>query len=114
MSLPQWVFDPVMILEVARLDVKPMEIAAFEEAFQRAAPLISITPGYLSHELHRCIETPNRYVLLVYWESLEDHEVGFRRSDRYGEWKALLHHFYAPLPLVEHYEPFLRFGSAQV
>ena len=60
--------------------------------------------GYVSHELQRCIERKNDYVLLVRWKTLEDHEVGFRTSPQYQEWKALLHHFYEPLPVVSHYE----------
>jgi heme-degrading monooxygenase HmoA len=55
-------------------------------------------------EVRRCIETRNRYLLLVAWEKLEDHTVGFRQSARYQEWRALLHHFYEPFPIVEHYE----------
>lgn len=100
-----------MILEIAHLDVKPDQTAAFEAAFQTASALISATPGYLSHELQRCIETPSRYVLLVKWDTLESHTVGFRHSDRYAEWRALLHHFYDPFPVVEHYEPLLQFGK---
>ena len=60
--------------------------------------------GYVSHELQRCIERKNDYVLLVRWKTLEDHEVGFRTSPQYQEWKALLHHFYEPFPVVLHYE----------
>ena len=60
--------------------------------------------GYVSHELQRCIERKNDYVLLVRWKTLEDHEVGFRTSPQYQEWKALLHHFYEPFPVVSHYE----------
>ena len=63
--------------------------------------------GYISHQLQRCIEKENRYILLVNWETLEDHTVGFRSSDEYQEWKKLLHHFYDPFPTVEHYELFL-------
>jgi heme-degrading monooxygenase HmoA len=98
------VYPSVMVLEVARLDVKPGETAAFERAFQEASPLIAATPGYISHELKRCIETPRRYLLLVQWKTLEAHIVDFRKSDRYLEWKNLLHHFYDPFPVVEHYE----------
>ncbi len=60
--------------------------------------------GYISHQLQRCIETPSRYILLVRWETLEDHTEGFRRSSEYQEWKNLLHHYYDPFPEVEHYE----------
>jgi heme-degrading monooxygenase HmoA len=93
-----------MILEVATLDVKPAECEAFEAAFAEAQRIIASMPGYAGHELRRCIETSNRYVLLVNWNTLEDHTVGFRQSPQYQEWKRLLHHFYDPFPTVEHYE----------
>ena len=92
-----------MVLEVAILEVKSGETAAFEAAFTKAVPIIASMTGYLSHELKRCLEQDNRYLLLVRWERLEDHTVGFRRSEEYGKWKALLHHFYDPFPVVEHY-----------
>lgn len=100
-----------MILEVAHLDVRPNEVEAFEEAFQVASPIIAATPGYISHELNRCLETPNRYLLVVKWDSLEAHTIGFRQSERYLDWKALLHHFYDPFPTVEHYESVLQYES---
>ncbi len=94
-----------MILEAARLDVRAGERAAFEAAFRRTSRIIAEMPGYVSHELHRCLETEGRYLLLVQWERLEDHTVGFRGSTAYQEWRALLHHFYDPFPTVEHFEP---------
>ena len=93
-----------MTLEVAILDVKPGQETDFENSFGTAQQIISSISGYLSHELKRCIEKPSRYILLVNWESLEDHTVGFRKSPEYQEWRALLHHFYDPFPEVEHYE----------
>ena len=93
-----------MILEVAILDIKPNMAAEFETAFKTASAIISSMPGYISHELQRCIENTNRYILLVRWQSLEDHTVGFRESPDYQKWRALLHHFYDPFPTVEHYE----------
>lgn len=93
-----------MILEVAMLDVIPGREAEFEAAFRKAAPIISSMKGYVSHDLQRCLERGNRYVLLVRWQKLEDHTVGFRGSPQYQEWKALLHHFYDPFPTVEHFE----------
>lgn len=92
-----------MILEVAILDVKPEQTAEFELAFKTASTIIATMPGYLSHELQRCLETANRYVLLVRWQKLEDHTIGFRQSSAYQEWRTLLHHFYEPFPTVEHY-----------
>ncbi len=96
-----------MILESAVLDVKPGQAAEFERAFAKAQRIISASRGYLSHELRRCVENPDRYLLLVRWRTLEDHTVGFRQSAPYQEWKKLLHHFYDPFPTVEHYESVL-------
>jgi len=99
-----------MILEIAILDVRPGQEAAFETAMQTARPLIAATPGFGSINVRRCIETPNRYLLLVTWRALEDHTVGFRQSDRYQQWRDLLHHFYEPMPNVEHYGATLDLG----
>jgi heme-degrading monooxygenase HmoA len=93
-----------MILEVAPLSVKIGREAEFEAAFEVAQKIISSMHGYISHELRRCIERRNEYLLLVQWQTLADHEVGFRKSSQYQEWKALLHHFYEPFPTVLHYE----------
>ena len=92
-----------MILEVAVLDVKPSQSQDFEAAFGQAQETISSMKGYISHQLQKCIEKPDRYILLVNWQSLEDHTQGFRGSAAYQEWRRLLHHFYDPLPEVEHY-----------
>jgi len=92
-----------MILEVAILNVLPGREAEFETAFRNAQTIISSMKGYRSHELRRCLEAANRYILLVSWGKLEDHTIGFRGSSGYQEWKRLLHHFYDPFPVVEHY-----------
>lgn len=94
-----------MILEVAILDVKSGQQAEFETAFAQAQAIIAGMTGYQSHELQKCLEVDGRYLLLVRWETLEDHTVGFRGSAEYQEWKMLLHHFYDPFPTVEHYRP---------
>lgn len=93
-----------MILEVAMLHVRPGQGRAFEAAFAEAQSIIASMPGYLGHELQRCLEVPDKYVLLVRWRSVEDHERGFRTSPQYQTWKRLLHHFYDPFPVVEHFE----------
>lgn len=93
-----------MILEVAHLDVIPSQTAEFETVFATAQQIISAMPGYVSHELQRCLERPSHYVLLVRWQTLKDHTEGFRGSAQYQDWKRLLHHFYYPFPTVEHYE----------
>jgi heme-degrading monooxygenase HmoA len=92
-----------MILEVAVLNIKPGQEADFELAFGEAQTIIAARQGYISHQLKKCIEKPNRYILLVSWSSLQDHTEGFRKSVEYEEWRRLLHHFYEPFPEVEHY-----------
>ena len=92
-----------MIVEHAILDVASAQAAAFEAALHQALPLIAATHGFMGFEVRPCLETPGRYLLLVRWATLEAHTIGFRESDRYPEWRALLHHFYDPMPLVEHY-----------
>lgn len=93
-----------MILEVAMLNVRPGLGAEFERAFSVAQKIIASMAGYISHDLRRCVEDPNKYILLVSWETLESHTIGFRQSSEYAEWKRLLHHFYDPFPTVEHFE----------
>ncbi|MDQ0060033.1 antibiotic biosynthesis monooxygenase family protein [Paenibacillus harenae] len=93
-----------MILEVAILNVKQGMTSDFEGNFKTASEIISSMQGYIRHELRKCMEDKQKYILLVEWETLEDHTVGFRQSDEYQKWKALLHHFYDPFPVVEHYE----------
>jgi len=96
--------DGAMILEMAVLQVKPGRAGEFQDAFRTAEPIIAASTGYLGHELHRCVEDPNQFLLLVRWRTLEDHTKGFRGSPQYERWKALLHHFYDPFPTVLHYE----------
>lgn len=93
-----------MITEVATLEVKPGLESAFENDFDLAASIISGSEGYVSHELLRCMEKANRYILVVRWETLEAHTIGFRQSPEYEKWKKLLHHYYDPFPTVEHFE----------
>lgn len=92
-----------MLLEVAVLNVRRGQGEAFETAFREAQRIISASPGYQRHELRRCVEKSDRYLLLVWWDSLESHTEGFRKSPAYQRWRALLHHFYDPFPEVEHY-----------
>lgn len=92
-----------MILEHALLPVVPGREADFEAAFAEAKAIISAMPGFVDLRLSRSIETPNEYLLLVHWQSVEAHEQGFRGSPEYERWRALLHHFYEPFPVVEHF-----------
>lgn len=72
------------MLEVAILNVRPGRGAEFEAAFREARQYIASTPGYISHELRRCVETPDQYLLLVTWRTIEDHTVGFRQFLQYA------------------------------
>jgi heme-degrading monooxygenase HmoA len=96
-----------MILEVAVLYVKPGQSELFEHDFKEAGQYINSIPGYINHSLKKCIEQLDKYILLVEWEKLEDHTIGFRQSTAYNNWKQLLHHYYDPFPIVEHYEPII-------
>jgi len=93
-----------MILEVAVLYVKKDNDKAFEKDFALAGQFISSIDGYISHSLRKCIEQENKYLLLVEWNRLEDHTIRFRESGAYIEWKKMLHHYYDPFPVVEHFE----------
>jgi len=100
-----------MILELAILKINHGQQNEFELAFGKVQFILSAMPGYISHQLQRCLETPGKYVLLVYWQRLEDHTIGFRQSASYQEWKRLLHHFYDPFPTVEYFESVFEGGA---
>jgi heme-degrading monooxygenase HmoA len=93
-----------VITEHALLDVVPGRELEFVDAMGRAKSLIAASPGFVSLRVERCLEQPSRFLLLVEWERLEDHTEGFRGSSAYEEWRAALHHFYDPFPVVEHFE----------
>ncbi len=93
-----------MILEVAILNVIDDKQKQFEIDFSTAGQYISSIKGYIKHSLSKCIEHDNKYILLVEWDSLEDHTITFGQSEQYQHWKQLLHHYYDPFPTVEHYE----------
>ena len=92
-----------MILEHALLPIAPGREEEFEVAFGEAKRIISAMPGFRNLTLSRCLEQPSSYLLLVEWGSLEDHTEGFRGSPEYQEWRRLLHHFYEPFPVVQHF-----------
>ena len=87
----------------AFLPVIPGREAEFEATMQRATAYISATPGFIRISVSRCIEAPSTYLSIVEWERLEDHTEGFRGSEQYEHWRALLHHFYDPFPEVVHF-----------
>jgi heme-degrading monooxygenase HmoA len=92
-----------VIREHAVLPVRPGSEDAFLAAFRLARPLIEGMSGFRALSLSRSIEVPTAFLLLVDWDTLEDHTEGFRGSPKYAEWKALLHPFYDPFPDVQHF-----------
>lgn len=94
-----------MITEIADFQIRPEQRADFLAAIHQAARLhLSRSPGYVSHQILPCIETAGRVVLIVQWESLEAHTVGFRQSSAFTEWRALIGPFFLTPPVVEHFE----------
>ncbi len=92
-----------MILEHALLPVLPGREEEFEDVFAEAKEIIASAEGFRSLRLSRCFEREHTYLLLVEWETLEDHTEGFRGSAAFQQWRELLHGFYEPAPVVEHF-----------
>jgi len=93
-----------LILELVTWNIKPDLEKEFELAFEKAQNIISSMRGYISHQFQKCIEKPGRYILLVNWETVEDHTSGFRKSDLYQEYRSMLIQYYEPGSTMEHYE----------
>ena len=94
-----------MILELADIRIAPGQQAAFEEAIARGLQtVISQAKGYRGAKVNRGVENPERYVLQIFWETLEDHTVGFRESPLFAQWRAIVGPFFAAPPQVEHFE----------
>ncbi|WP_048441368.1 antibiotic biosynthesis monooxygenase [Caenimonas sp. SL110] len=94
-----------MILEIADIRIKPGSEAAFEEAVRRGLDtVLAKAPGFRSYTVQRCVESPGRYVLLIEWETLEAHTVGFRESAAHAQWRAIVGPFFEKPPFVEHFE----------
>jgi heme-degrading monooxygenase HmoA len=94
-----------MILELADIRIQPGQNAAFEEAIQRGlGTVIGAAKGFQGYKVNKGIESPERYVLQVFWDTLEDHTVGFRQSDAFTQWRAIVGPFFAAPPVVEHFE----------
>lgn len=94
-----------MIVELALLTLTPGREAEFEAVFPSAISVLATAKGYLAHELRRSVESPNRYVLRVEWETLEDHTIGFRNSPAFTEWRGFVGPFFGGAPVVEHFQP---------
>jgi heme-degrading monooxygenase HmoA len=93
-----------MIIEIAQLTIRPGSEQQFEAVFFTAIGVLRGCKGYLSHELRRSIETPNRYALIVRWQTLEDHTVGFRGSPAFTEWRGHIGPYLESPPVVEHFQ----------
>ena len=94
-----------MILELADIRIHPGQNAAFEEAIQRGlSAAIGNAKGFQGYKVNRGIENAERYVLQIFWDTLEDHTVGFRQSPAFAEWRGVVGPFFAAPPVVEHFE----------
>ena len=94
-----------MILELADIRIAPGQNAAFEEAIERGLrTVISHARGFAGFKVNRGIESPERYILQIFWDTLEDHTVGFRQSEAFAQWRAIVGPFFASPPVVEHFE----------
>ena len=94
-----------MILEIAEIRIAPGQQAAFDEAIQRAlTTVLSKAKGMRGYKVNKGIESPERYVLQIFWDTLEDHTVGFREGPLFQQWRAIIGPFFASPPVVEHFE----------
>lgn len=94
-----------MILELADIRIHPGQNAAFDEAIARGLrDVISHAKGFMGYKVNRGIENPERYILQIFWNTLEDHTVGFRQSEAFPQWRAIVGPYFASPPVVEHFE----------
>jgi heme-degrading monooxygenase HmoA len=101
-----------MILEIAEIRIAPGQQSAFDEAIQRGlSTVIAKAKGMRGYKVNKGIESPERYVLQIFWDKLEDHTVGFREVPLFAQWRAIVGPFFASPPVVEHFELLLKSGS---
>jgi heme-degrading monooxygenase HmoA len=94
-----------MILELADIRIAPGKNAEFEAAIRRGAEtVISTAKGFRGYKVNRGVESPERYILMIYWETLENHMVDFRQGPLFARWRAIVGPFFAAPPVVEHFE----------
>ncbi|HBN5964922.1 TPA: antibiotic biosynthesis monooxygenase [Acinetobacter baumannii] len=94
-----------MIIEHVNLKIKSGQSEAFLKAFEQAKHIVSLMEGFNAVQLIKHTTDPHHYILMIFWDEIENHTEGFRKSEAYQEWKKLLHPFYDPMPTVEYYEP---------
>jgi heme-degrading monooxygenase HmoA len=103
-----------MILELADIRIPPGQQAAFDEAIQRGVrTVISRAKGFQGWKVNKGIESPERYILTIFWDTLEDHTVTFRQSPLFAEWRAIVGPFFAVPPTVEHFTPLAKSGQSE-
>ena len=94
-----------MILEIADIRVTPGKGSEFDAAIQRGVEtVVSKSKGFRGYKVNRGIESPDRYVLMIYWETLENHTVDFREGPLFPQWRAIVGPFFAAPPAVEHFQ----------
>ena len=94
-----------MILELADIRITPGRNADFDAAIERGVEtVIAKAKGFLGYEVQRGIESPNRYVLMIRWQTLANHTIDFRESPAFAQWRAIVGPFFASAPQVEHFE----------
>jgi heme-degrading monooxygenase HmoA len=94
-----------MILELADIRIQPGQQAAFDAAIERGVTtVIAHAQGYRGYKVNKGIENPERYILQIFWDNLDDHMVGFRQSPAFAEWRAIVGPFFAGPPVVEHFD----------
>ena len=93
-----------MILEIADIRIAPGQQAAFDAAIQHGiATVASQAKGFRGFKVNKGVESPERYILMIYWDTLEDHTVGFREGPLFPQWRAIVGPFFAAPPVVEHF-----------
>ena len=93
-----------MILELADIRIQPGKQAEFDAAIQRGiAEVISKSKGFKGFKINKGMESPERYILMIFWETLENHTVDFRQSPAFAEWRAIVGPYFANPPVVEHF-----------
>jgi heme-degrading monooxygenase HmoA len=101
-----------MILEVADIRIQPGRQAAFDDAIRRGVEtVISKAKGFRGYKVNKGIEAPERYLLMIFWETLENHTVDFRGSEAFGQWRAIVGPFFAQPPAVEHFTLLAKSGG---
>ena len=94
-----------MILEIADIRIPPGQNAAFDEAIRRGVEsVIAKSPGFRGYKVNRGIESPERYVLMIYWDTLDNHLKDFREGPLFPQWRAIVGPFFAVPPIVEHFD----------